>query len=327
MTPDTLEDQLTKYLTDIHSIEQQALAQMRAAPKLVANDPRIAEAFSRHLPETEDHERLIRERLEARGASPATIKDLIGTLTGKGFAAFAASQPDTPGKLVAHAYSYEHMEEAGYELLRLLAERVGDEPTVESARAIQQQEQAMGERLEHLFDDAAAGALRELSPDDLAEQLNKYLADAHALEAQAVTLLEKGPELAGDPELARAYEEHLAETGEHTRLVEQRLEQRGSGPSRLKDAALRLGALNWGAFFAAQPDTPGKLAAFAYAFEHLEIAGYELLRRVAQRAGDQQTVQVAERILEQERAAATRIRSLLPRALDASLQAQSLPVR
>ncbi len=110
MTPDTLQEQITKYLTDIHSIEQQALAQMRTAPKLVADDPEIARAFEQHLPETEQHERLVRERLEALGASPSTVKDVIGTLTGKGFGAFAASQPDTPGKLVAHAYSYEHME-------------------------------------------------------------------------------------------------------------------------------------------------------------------------------------------------------------------------
>ncbi len=99
MTADTLEDQLTKYLTDLHSIEQQALAQMRAAPKL-AGHPTLSEAFTRHLAETEEHEGLVRDRLEARGASPATVKDLVGTLTGKGFVAFAASQPDTPGKLV-----------------------------------------------------------------------------------------------------------------------------------------------------------------------------------------------------------------------------------
>jgi ferritin-like metal-binding protein YciE len=327
MTPDTLQDQLTKYLTDVHSIEQQALAQMRTAPKLVADDPSLVEAFSAHLPETEEHERLVRQRLEARNASPATIKDLLGTLTGKGFGAFAASQPDTPGKLVAHAFSYEHMEESAYELLRLLAERVGDEQTVAASNSIQQQEHAMGERLSHLFDDAVTGALREVSPDDLGEQLNKYLADAHAIEEQAVQLLSKGPGLAGDPELAAAYTDHLAEAEEHARLVERRLEERGSNPSKLKDAALRVGALNWGAFFAAQPDTPAKLAAFAYAFEHLEIAGYELLRRVAERAGDPETVELAERILAEERAAAERVWGLLARALDASLHEQSLPAR
>ena len=61
MSPDTLEDELTKYLTDAHSIEQQALAQMRTAPDL-AGDPDLAEAFVRHLGETEEHERLVGER-------------------------------------------------------------------------------------------------------------------------------------------------------------------------------------------------------------------------------------------------------------------------
>jgi ferritin-like metal-binding protein YciE len=74
MSPHTLEDQLTKYLTDAHSIEQQALAQMRTAPEL-AGDPDLSEAFVRHLGETEEHERLVAERLAARGASPAKIKD------------------------------------------------------------------------------------------------------------------------------------------------------------------------------------------------------------------------------------------------------------
>src|SRR3981081_2434407 len=63
----SLDDQLTKYLTDAHSIEQQALAQMRVAPEL-AGDPEIASAFSQHLTETEGHERLVRERLSRPGA-------------------------------------------------------------------------------------------------------------------------------------------------------------------------------------------------------------------------------------------------------------------
>jgi hypothetical protein len=60
---------------------------------------------------------------------------------------------------------------------------------------------------------------------------------------------------------------------------------------------MRIGGLNIGAFFAAQPGTPAKLAGFAFAFEHLEIAAYELLRRIAERANDGATVAAAERIL------------------------------
>ncbi len=326
MTPETLEEQLTKYLTDVHSIEQQALAQMKVAPRL-AGDDEIAQAFAAHLAETEIHEQLIRGRLQARGAGPAHVKDLVGAITGMGFGAFAAAQPDTPGKLVAHAYSYEHMEQVAYRILTTLAERVGDIDTVEVARRIEGEEERMGERLEGLFDRAAAAALRDLPPRELTEQICKYLADAHAIEQQATQLLSKAPDLAGTPMLAAAYEEHLEETRDHSRLVGERLDALGGSPSRIKDAAMRLGALNWGAFFSAQPDTPAKLAGFAYAFEHLEIAGYELLKRVAQRGADPGTVQLADRILVEERAAAERILSHVGEALDASLHEQGLPAR
>ena len=318
MTPKDLDTQLTKYLTDVHSIEAQALAQMRTAPKL-AGDAQIAQAFSAHLDETADHERLIRERLEARGAKPAALKDLAGTLTGKGFGAFAAVQPDTPGKLAVHAFSYEHMEEAAYDLLGKVAERAGDLDTVAVARQIERQEHMMGDRLAGLFDRAVDASLRDLGPDDMGKQLDKYLADVHAIEGQSLTLLDRGTKLGGSAELESAYAGHRSETEEHRRLVAERLEQRGSAPSKLKDAALRLGALNWGAFFAAQPDTPAKLAAFAYAVEHLEAGAYETLARVAARAEDPETVQLAERILEQEHKAAERIRSLFDQALNAAL--------
>jgi ferritin-like metal-binding protein YciE len=82
-----------------------------------------------------------------------------------------------------------------------------------------------------------------------------------------------------------------------------------------------MGAINWGGFFGAQKDTPAKLAMFAYAFEHLEIGGYEQLARVAQRAGDEESAGVAGRILPEERAAAEKLFAAFPAALDASLEA------
>lgn len=102
-------------------------------------------------------------------------------------------------------------------------------------------------------------------------------------------------------------------------MLEQTLEALGSGPSALKDAAMRLGALNWSVFFQLQPDTPVKVAAFAYAFEHLEIAGYEQLLRVAQRRGDARTVSVARQILAEERAAADTLAAAFPLALRVSM--------
>jgi ferritin-like metal-binding protein YciE len=156
------------------------------------------------------------------------------------------------------------------------------------------------------------------------EQLRKYLADAHAIEAQAITLLEKGTELASDPEFASLFEEHLVETREQQELVDSRLGALGGEPSKLKDLAMKAGALNWGSFFAAHPDTPGKIVAFAYAFEHLEIAGYEQLRRVAEQAGDGETADAAARILDQERTAAEQLSGSFDRAAEAALRAQGI---
>jgi ferritin-like metal-binding protein YciE len=316
----SLNDQLESYLSDAHSIEEQALTQLRAAPD-IAGDAGLAEIFRRHLDETEAHERIVRERLEAHGGKPSKIKEAVMKVGGAGFVMFAGSQPDTPGKLTAHAYSYEHLELASYELLEIVARRAGDEETASAARRIRDEEKAMAQRLENAFDTAVDASLRALDPDDLGQQLQKYLADAHALEQQALQLLQKAQDIGGDPELERLYSEHLGETRGHEGLVTERLEALDASPSRLKDAAMRLGALNWGAFFKAQPDTPGKLAAFAYAFEHLEIAGYEMLKRVAQRAGDEDTVQLADRILGEERAAAGKIAGAFERAAEASLQA------
>jgi ferritin-like metal-binding protein YciE len=318
-----LQQQLTKYLTDAHAIEEQALAQMRAAPKM-AGHPEIAAAFSAHLTETEGHEQLVRGRLRARHAAPAKLKDVAALVTGKGFVAFARVQPDTPGKLVAHAYSYEHMELAAYELLAGVAERAGDAESVEVARRIAGQERAMADRLGGLFEAAVEASLSSLNAGDLQAQLNKYLADAHAIEVQSLKLLDKSAALGGTGELASAYREHRSQTEEHERLLRSRLEARGGAPSRVKDTALNLGALNWAAFFRAQPDTPAKLAGFAYAFEHLEIASYELLGRTARRAGDADTEQLAGRIAAEERQAAERLYSLFGQALDASLREQGV---
>jgi ferritin-like metal-binding protein YciE len=321
--PESIDEQLTKYLSDAHSIEEQALAQLRTAPD-IAGDPELAAAYSEHLAETEGHEQRVRELLEVRDATPSLVKDTVMKVGGKGFVLFARLQPDTPDTLHAHSLSYEALELSSYELLRGTAERAGASDVAEVADEIAGEERTMMQRLEGTFDRAVDASLRDVPVSDRNEQLRKYLADAHAIEEQAEALLERGPKLAGSETLAGIYAEHLEETRGHAEAIEARLDALGGDPSTLKDAALRLGALNWGAFFQAHPDTPGKLAAFARAFEHLEIGGYEQLARVAQIAGDEETVAVVESILAEEREAADRIASSFDEALTASLESQGV---
>ena len=321
--PSDIREQLIKHLTDVHSIEEQALTQLRRAPG-IAGDPELAQVCERHLGETERQESLVRERLEANGAEPSKVKDAAGKAGGVGMLLFAKFNPDTPGKLVNHAFSYEHMEIAAYELLSRVAERAGDTETATKAREIEGEEREMASRLEANFDRAVAASLRDQDPDDLDEQLNSYLADAHAIEQQSIALLEGGQKIVDEGRAAALFEEHLAETRGHERRLEERLQARGSSPSRIKDLGLRLGGFNIGAFFGAQPDTPAKLVGFAYAFEHLEVAAYEQLRRVAERAGDQETVRLASELADEERRAAASIAELWDTAVDAALVEQGV---
>ena len=104
MTADTLDEQLVKYLADAHSIEEQALQQLRGAPD-AARDPELAEILRRHLVETEGHERAVSERLEAYGARSSTFKDLLMRVGGAGFLLFARAQPDTRSRASERRHS------------------------------------------------------------------------------------------------------------------------------------------------------------------------------------------------------------------------------
>ncbi len=320
MPPDSLDEQVTKYLTDVHSIEVQALAQLRTAPDIVRDDE-LARVFSEHCDETVGQEERVRSQLEVRGAAPSKVKDVVAWAGGKGMILFARANPDTPGKLVAHAYSYEHMEMAAYDLLLRFAERAADTSTADLARSIREEEASMAERLAANFDRAVEASLGE---DDLEEQLVKYLADAHALESQAIQFLTTGPAIAGEGELAKVMKDHLEETRTQQASLKARLDAHGATPNKLQDAVLRVGAVNMGGFFAGQPDTPAKLAGFAFAFEHLEIGGQEQLKRVAARAGDDETVRVIEGIIAQEHAAAGAIRGCFDEAVDTTIAKRDL---
>jgi ferritin-like metal-binding protein YciE len=313
-----LPERLTGYLVDAHSIEEQSLAQLRRAPD-IAGDASLAAALRSHLTDTEFHERTIRALLTARGAAPSNTIDIVMRAGGRGFVLFAEMQPDTPGKLAAHALSYEALEWASYDLLARTAERAGEANVARAARSIQLQEREMMQRIESLFDATADSAMRATGSHDLQRHLVHYLADAHAIEAQSLTLLESGAKMVSVPALRDVFRAHLEETRGQQQILEARLSAHDSSRSLIKDAAMRIGAFNWGMFFQAQPDTDAKLAAFAYAVEHLEIGGYEQLRRVAERAGDAETAGAVGRILQQERSAADAIAATFEDALAAVL--------
>jgi ferritin-like metal-binding protein YciE len=87
----------------------------------------------------------------------------------------------------------------------------------------------------------------------------------------------------------------------------------------LKDLAAKAGALGLGGTLVASPDTQAKLAAVSYGYENLEVAAYELLRRLAERAGDEETVEAAEANLEEERSMARRVREHFDEAMEVAM--------
>jgi rubrerythrin len=92
----------------------------------------------------------------------------------------------------------------------------------------------------------AVRAMLEAHPrDELPTLVSKYLADAHAIEEQAIGLLERAPKLVQDSELEAVFDDRFSETREHAEVVQSRLTELGGDSSSLKDAAMRLGALNW----------------------------------------------------------------------------------
>lgn len=150
------------------------------------------------------------------------------------------------------------------------------------------------------------------------KQLVEGLADAHAMEQQSLTTLKAAVKVAGDAQLEALYKGHVAETERHLELVEERLQAHDGGRSMLKDMAGRVSALALGTGVVAQKNTPAKLVAVAYGYENFEVASYEMLRRLAEEAGDSDTVGAIDRILVNERQAVDKLGASYDLALKAS---------
>jgi ferritin-like metal-binding protein YciE len=116
------------------------------------DDPEITDMLKHHKRQTEEHERRLRERLDAMGAGTSTTKEVggIGAALMKGVGDIART--DKPGKNARDGYMTEHMEIAAYQLLERLAERAGDQQTAEVARQNRADEQAMARKIDSNWD-------------------------------------------------------------------------------------------------------------------------------------------------------------------------------
>jgi ferritin-like metal-binding protein YciE len=169
--------------------------------------------------------------------------------------------------------------------------------------------------------------LRRLLPvDQLKTQLIKHIDEAHAMEQNVLRMLDGMISTTDDPEILDALEHHKVQTQGHADRMAERLEAHDATPSTVKQIGGVLGALAKMPLDLVRGEKAGRNARDGYATEHLEIASYELLRRIAQKAGDEVTAQAAAEIIAQEAAMAKLIEEHWDRFAELSLQEEGVTV-
>jgi ferritin-like metal-binding protein YciE len=169
--------------------------------------------------------------------------------------------------------------------------------------------------------------LRRLEPmEQLNDQLIKHIDEAHAMEQNVLRMLDGMIAATDDPEILDALEHHQMQTQGHADRMASRLEAQGASPSAVKQRGGVLGALAKMPLDLVRGEKAGRNARDAYATEHMEIAAYELLRRIAQKAGDEETATAAEDIIVEEKQMATLIEQNWDKFAELSLREEGVTV-
>ncbi len=137
------------------------------------------------------------------------------------------------------------------------------------------------------------------------EQLVRYLDEALAMEQGVVRMLDSIIYGVDDQEVKDALRHHKIDSERHVDRLRERLEAHGRPPSLVREAGGILGAMMKSVLDLTRNEKAARGVRDAYATEHMEIAAYQLLERVALRAGDEDTARVArENRTDEERMAA-----------------------
>jgi ferritin-like metal-binding protein YciE len=165
-----------------------------------------------------------------------------------------------------------------------------------------------------------ATSKRDAQVENAQEELVKHIDEAYAMEQNVLRMLDGMISTTDDAEMRRELEQHKRETEQQAERLEERLEAHGAAPSMIKEAGGILGALTKGVVDMARPDKPGRNARDGFATEHMEIASYELLERVAKQAGDTETAAVARQNRKEEREMARKISANWDKVVELTLE-------
>jgi ferritin-like metal-binding protein YciE len=128
---------------------------------------------------------------------------------------------------------------------------------------------------------------------ELNAQLIKHVDEALAMEQSVLRLLDGMISTTDDAGIKETLRQHKVETETHADRLQARLDALGAQPSVVREAGGVLGALMKSVVDLARGEKAGRNARDGYAAEHMEIAAYQLLERIAQVAGDEETAEVA----------------------------------
>ena len=155
-----LNAQLVKHIDEAYAMEQNVLRMLDGMIS-TTDDPEILQELEHHKMETEGHAQRMRQRLEAHGSSPSTVRQMTGIVGAVAKMPFDMVRGDKAGRNARDGYTTEHMEIAAYELLERIADRAGDEETATAARENLADEEAMARKLEGHWDRFAELSLEE----------------------------------------------------------------------------------------------------------------------------------------------------------------------
>ena len=165
-----------------------------------------------------------------------------------------------------------------------------------------------------------------MASDQLKDELVKHIDEALAMEQNVLPMLDGMIATTDDEEIKNELRHHKVETEQHAERMQRRLEAHGASPSMVKEAGGIAGALMKSVLDMARPEKAGRNARDGYATEHMEIAAYELLARIAARAGDEETAAAAREIVGEEQAMAKKIEANWDRFAELSLREQGITV-